>query len=388
MRTPIALVVVTSACAAAAPSATVVGVPITAATVSEVATTAPIVREVITAPFALTATDGSGLVLTRIHAKAVMEGPLAFTELHLWFLNTEARSREGTFQITLPQHAAVSRFAMESEPGQWMEAEVVPKLVARRAYEDFLHRRQDPALLEKAAGNQFTARVFPIFAHAEKHLVISYSQELPGKRYTLPLRGLPRASRVDVEFAHVGSDGKRSVEKLAQRDWVADRDFVSSAASSAAAVGAGGLVVAQVELGGTSGRDVPRGITLLVDTSASRALGFERYLRSVKKLAVDLRTTWGDALPLQVVAFDQDTQLVFDGRIDELGESHMRKLAERGAAGASNVGQAIEWIARHGVKSRVMIVGDGVITAGPEGRALQTIAEQLATVERIDVVLV
>ena len=33
---------------------------------------------------------------------------------------------------------------------------------AREAYEDFLHRRQDPALLEKEAGNQFPARVFPI----------------------------------------------------------------------------------------------------------------------------------------------------------------------------------------------------------------------------------
>ena len=31
-----------------------------------------------------------------------------------------------------------------------------------------LHRRQDPALLEKAAGNQFSAKVFPIPANAEK----------------------------------------------------------------------------------------------------------------------------------------------------------------------------------------------------------------------------
>jgi len=59
------------------------------------------------------------------------------------------------FGIALPERAAVSRFAM-ADAGQWMEAEVVPRLVARRAYDDFLHRRQDPALLEKAAGNQFT----------------------------------------------------------------------------------------------------------------------------------------------------------------------------------------------------------------------------------------
>src|SRR5262249_35121736 len=153
--------------------------------------------------------------------------PLAFTELHLDFRNDEARVREGTFQITLPVRAAVSRFAMESG-GQWLEAEVVHKLVARRAYEDFLHRRQDPALLEKAAGNQFSARVFPIAANAEKHLVISYSEELPGQRYTLPLRGLPAAERVDVELASIGSDGAWTSQQLAERDWQPDRDFVAA----------------------------------------------------------------------------------------------------------------------------------------------------------------
>src|ERR1051325_10937518 len=128
------------------------------------------------APFSLTASDGSGLQLTRIDARAVVAGPLAFTELHLYFKNPEDRVREGTFAITLPSGAAVSRFAMETN-GQWQEAEVVEKAMARRVYDDYLHRRQDPALLEKAAGNQFRARVFPIPAQAEKHLVVSFSQE-------------------------------------------------------------------------------------------------------------------------------------------------------------------------------------------------------------------
>src|SRR2546423_2319465 len=78
-------------------------------------------------PWSLTASDGSGLVLTRVDAKAVFQGPLAFTELHLYFHNPEPRQREGTFAITLPAHAAVSRFAMENN-GQWMEAEVVEKM--------------------------------------------------------------------------------------------------------------------------------------------------------------------------------------------------------------------------------------------------------------------
>src|SRR5215207_10694004 len=170
----------------------------------------------IQAPWTLTASDGSGLILTRIDARAVFQGPLAFTELHLYFHNPEDRVREGRFQIALPPRAAVSRFAMESG-GQWMEAEVVEKMAARRAYEDFLHRRQDPALLEKGAGNQFTARVFPIPAHGDKHLVISFSQDLPGERYVLPLRGLPKVAQVDVRLSVLGSDGRRADQVLSQR---------------------------------------------------------------------------------------------------------------------------------------------------------------------------
>src|SRR5262249_49518396 len=122
-----------------------VAVPVTQATA--VSTSATEMRTDI-APYTLTASDGSGRVLSRVDAQAVLAGPLAFTELHLYFRNTENRIREGTLQIALPAGAAVSRFAMENA-GTWMEAEVVHKLVARRAYDDFLHRKQDPALLEK-----------------------------------------------------------------------------------------------------------------------------------------------------------------------------------------------------------------------------------------------
>src|SRR5437762_7222415 len=86
----------------------------------------PIVESDVAAPFTLTASDGSGLELSRIDAKAVVEGPLAFSELHLYFKNPEDRTREGTFAITLPSGAAVSRFAMETD-GKWQEAEVVEK---------------------------------------------------------------------------------------------------------------------------------------------------------------------------------------------------------------------------------------------------------------------
>jgi outer membrane protein OmpA-like peptidoglycan-associated protein len=359
--------------ACGANAATPIAVPYTAATAITISP-APERRDLV-APWSLTASDGSGLALARVEAKAVVEGPLAFTELHLHFKNTEDRVREGTFQITLPEHAAISRFAM-ANAGTWLEAEVVPKLVARRAYDDFLHRRQDPALLEKAAGNQFTAKVFPIAAKADKHLVISYSQELPGTRYTLPLRGLPRVAQVEIELATVGGDGKRATQRLAERDWQPDRDFVSTSLTAPAAVRAGQLVVAQVELAASVERDAPRGITLLVDTSASRALGFTHYVAAIEKLAGELRTRW--RAPLEIVAFDQATELLADAG----------KLRDRGAAGASDLGQALDWLAKRGTQSRLVIIGDAVITAGAEGSALTAkVAALKSRVERIDVVL-
>ena len=52
-------------------------------------------------PLSLTASDGAGLRLVKFEARGVVEDPLAFTERHLTFHNTEARRIEGQFEITL-----------------------------------------------------------------------------------------------------------------------------------------------------------------------------------------------------------------------------------------------------------------------------------------------
>ena len=327
-------------------------------------------------PWTLTASDGSGLQLTRIDAKAVVQGPLAFTELHLYFHNPEDRTREGTFAITLPPGAAVSRFAMELD-GRFQEAEVVEKALARRVYDDYLHRRQDPALLEKAAGNQFSAKVFPIPAKADKHLVIAFSQELIGRGYALPLRGLPKIERVDVHLAATGLDGTPHEQVLSEHNWLPDRDFLAAIPSSAAAVMAGELVVGALPFSpqaATASASLEE-VTLLVDTSASRALGFAAYVSSIHDLVGAL-----GARTVQVVAFDQDREAIYDGPAADYDD---RALLARGAAGASNLTQALTGLAPH---RRVVVVTDGVMTAGP---ALPEVAAAIARlpVDRVDVVL-
>src|SRR6185503_15927516 len=343
----------------AAPPATapgLVAMPVFAAS-SQIATNE---RANAAAPWSLTASDGSGLMLTRVDAQAVFQGPLAFTELHLYFHNPEARVREGTFAITLPAHAAVSRFAMEGEQA-WMEAEVVEKKLARRAYEDFLHRRQDPALLEKAEGNRFTARVFPIPASGDKHLVISFSQELPGKR---------------VE------------QTLSQRNWLPDRDVVSEVPVAAEAVTSGTTVAAQLAVvGGAREPDAPAALTVLVDTSASRGLGFAAMVQGVHQLLGELRKRHGDDLPVEVVAFDQETRSMFAGRAAAWGDAEDQRLIARGAAGAPDLGQAIGWLGGHAPHPRVAVITDGVITAGAAPLEIAAQVARLSGVERVDVVL-
>jgi len=360
----------------------VAAVPMPAMATAQIA-----VGDAVEAPWSLTASDGSGLVVTRVDAKAVVQGPLAFTELHLYFHNAEDRVREGTFAITLPPGAAVSRFAMEND-GQWMEAEVVEKQLARRAYEDFLHRRQDPALMEKAPGNQFTARVFPIAPRAHKHLVVSFSQELPGARYVLPLRGLPKIERVDIELMTTAPDGTQDRQVLSRRSWQPNTDFVSNAASTAEALTAGTYVVAQLAAFDQAkpAADAPRAMTLLVDTSASRALGFARYARQIQELVASLARRHA-GLAIEVIAFDQDTQSIYRGPASGFGASQVNALLARGAAGASDLAQALA--ALRAPSARLVIVTDGVVTAGAESDALVTQTRKLAAakVERVDVVL-
>ena len=72
-------------------------------------------RDAGRAPVSLTASDGTGLKLVSLRARAVVEEPLAFTELHLVFENPN--------EIDMPPGAAISRFSMKVH-GAWQEGEV------------------------------------------------------------------------------------------------------------------------------------------------------------------------------------------------------------------------------------------------------------------------
>ncbi|AKU99658.1 hypothetical protein AKJ09_06322 [Labilithrix luteola] len=349
-------------------------------------------------PIRLTASDGTGLKLSSLSAKAAVEDPLALTELHLVFENPENRVLEGTFRITLPQGASLSRFAMKVG-STWQEGEVVEKQAARQAYEDFLHRRQDPALMEQGAGNEFSARVFPIPARGTKEIIIAYSESLEaGAPYVLPLRGLPMLGTLDVDVHAAGSrnaiaGGRPDMTySVHQQRITPAQDFVVEGKQIPRSNGLrnGDLAIARVVPFASSRPEPLTSAVVLVDTSASRGLGLGEEAKLVKNVLARLPK---DA-NVVVGCFDQEVVSVYEGPAGGFGDKQVSEIVARGALGASDFERAIGWAGEQAKKAkakRVVLVGDGVATAGEtDAQKLRDRVEKLrdAGIERMDAVAI
>ncbi|WP_428269307.1 VIT domain-containing protein [Haliangium sp.] len=347
------------------------------------------------APMSLTAADGTGLRLVSLEARAVIDGPLAFTELQMRFENPLDRTIEGRFAITLPEGAAISRLAMRLEQG-WQEAEVVERQAARRAYEDFLHRRQDPALLEKEAGNEFRARIFPIPARSHKDIIISYSQEMTGAEaaYRLPLRGLPAVDSLRVTAMLGKGEAKGMSYKpvtMEQRGTQPSEDFVVAVPGAIQGLRHQALVAARVRPQLSADTAAPTGLVVMFDTSASRAPGFARGVADLGRLVEAFRAAHGDAMTLTVAAFDQAVTPVYHGKAGGFGQAALDALLARRPLGASNLHAALAFAGANAAKAgqRVVLITDAIATAGPsEGDELRAAVQALrGQVNRLDVVL-
>ncbi|MHC5082236.1 MAG: VIT domain-containing protein, partial [Planctomycetota bacterium] len=183
---------------------------------------------------------GKTLDLVEMEVRVTVEGHRARTVVDHVFRNPHNRQLEGTFTYPLPGGASLCGYAMYvgTQPGQvprfrqkngslpplpetmaasalaplipaednkWgtlRQARVVKRAKARSSFEEITRRRIDPALLEKAEGNVFRGRVFPIPAKGANRILIAYEETLPFETDRLVYRfPLPAVSLQHLGFS-------------------------------------------------------------------------------------------------------------------------------------------------------------------------------------------
>jgi Ca-activated chloride channel family protein len=124
------------------------------------------------------------------HVKVAIRDRTAVTSIDQVFYNPHNQNLEGEYIFPVPKGAVINNFSMDID-GKEMRAELLDAAKARRIYEEIVRQIRDPALLEYQGTNIFRLRIFPIEAHKEKRIRISYSEILgrEGSRieYVYPL---------------------------------------------------------------------------------------------------------------------------------------------------------------------------------------------------------
>ncbi len=83
------------------------------------------------------------------------------------------------------------------------------------------------------------------------------------------------------------------------------------------------------------------GLYVLVDSSASRALGYAAQVRRLGELVAGLRDGAGGSTPVGIAAFDQEVAPIFEGPAGGFGAAELRRLGDRRPLGASDLHRAL-----------------------------------------------
>ncbi len=130
---------------------------------------------------------GPWLTIRYHRVQVTIEDQVAITRVDQVFRNDGRFDAEGTYMFPLPPGATVQRFVMWVD-GVPVEAKILPAAEARAIYENYVRRRQDPALLEYVGRDAVQARIFPIPPGAERRIELEYTQILPAENGLLHYR--------------------------------------------------------------------------------------------------------------------------------------------------------------------------------------------------------
>jgi len=341
-------------------------------------------------PMKLTASDGTGLILRSLQVEAVVDDPVSLTELHMSFENPHNQTLDGKFELLLPRGAEISRFAMMVD-GRWVESEIVERKQAREIYADHKHMRRDPALLERERGRRFSGRIFPIQPRERKQIILSYTNihDRSDRVFRVPLAGLPRVDQLDLKVTRRRAGEKpEEIEEHSEHE-APKRDFevgLEGPASVGLSAGKEALLrVIPVPATGTAEREQPKGLTVLIDTSASMAGLAERSNETIAALLKSLGEAGLANVPVQILAFDQAVTPLYSGPLSGAQEPTVAVLRTRARLGASDLGAALDAIAAS--SDRALLISDGEASAGVDSRyGLASLLDRAAErgLERLD----
>jgi Ca-activated chloride channel family protein len=143
------------------------------------------------------------LALVNHSVKVKLVEQVAATEVTEVFRNHTDRPLEATYIFPVPSGSSVNRFSMWID-GKEVKGEMVEADKARQIYTDIVRRMQDPGLLEYMGQNLLKVRVFPVPAHADQKLKLSFTSVCAFDNglveYTYPLKTEGKAAQTLEKF--------------------------------------------------------------------------------------------------------------------------------------------------------------------------------------------
>jgi Ca-activated chloride channel family protein len=157
------------------------------------------------------------LPVKSINIDTKIAGQVATTHLVQIFRNDSDAVLEGTYLFPIPEAASIVEFAIW-DGDRKLVGEVRSREEARRIYDEIVRRQRDPGLLEYAGKDLFQASIFPIPAHSDKKLELTYTQVLKAESgtvsYRYPLGTGHNLAQIGLVSGRIEIDGKEPVRNV------------------------------------------------------------------------------------------------------------------------------------------------------------------------------
>ncbi|MFL5241084.1 MAG: VIT domain-containing protein [Gemmataceae bacterium] len=144
------------------------------------------------------------LAMLNHRVSIVLDDQVAVTKVEQTFRNHTDRQLEATYVFPVPKGAGVNKFTMVVD-GKEVKGELLDAKQAQQVYTSIVRRTQDPGLLEYMGNDLFRLKVFPIKAHGDQKVTLSYTSVAQKEgglvEYIYPLKTDGKATSTLEDFS-------------------------------------------------------------------------------------------------------------------------------------------------------------------------------------------